>query len=85
MLFYDSYKLTELDTVRYSIYSSGGYSIDGEEEFTPITLTLQEGIVYYYYTLSSVLPSTGQYYVQIQFLKDNQIIIEENAEYNYIK
>ena len=85
MLFYDSYKLTELDTVRYSIYSSGGYSIDGEEEFTPITLTLQEGIVYYYYTLSSVLPSTGQYYVQIQFLKDNQIIVEENAEYNYIK
>ena len=85
MLFYDSYKLTDLDMVRYSIYSSSGYSIDGEEQFIPITLTLQEGIVYYYYTLSAVLPSTGQYYIQIQFLKKNQIIIEENAEYNYIK
>ena len=85
LLFYDSYKLTEIDTIRYSIYASNGYSLDSEEQFTPVILTLQEGITYYYYTLSTVLPDTGQYYLQLQFLRKSKIMVEESAEYNYIK
>ncbi|MEG1048127.1 MAG: hypothetical protein RSE48_01110 [Bacilli bacterium] len=85
LLFYDSYKLTDIDTIRYSIYSSSGYSIDGEERFIPITITLSEGIVYYYYTLNTILPSAGQYYLQLQFIKGNSVITEQSIEYNYIK
>jgi hypothetical protein len=85
LIFYDSYKLTEIDSIRYSIYASNGYSLDSEEQFIPIILTLDEGITYYYYTLSTVLPSTGQYYLQLQFLRKSKIMVEESAEYNYIK
>ena len=85
LVFYDSYKLTEIDTIRYSIYASNGYSLDSEEQFTPVILTLEEGITYYYYTLSTVLPNTGQYYLQLQFLRNKKIMVEESAEYNYIK
>ena len=85
LLFYDSYKLNELNKIRYSIYSSNGYSIDGEEEFQPYQITLPEGITYYYYTLQTILPETGQYYLQLQFIKDEKVIAEESVEYNYIK
>ena len=85
LLFYDSYKLNELNKIRYSIYSSNGYSIDGEEEFQPYQITLPEGITYYYYTLQTILPETGQYYLQLQFIKDANVIAEESVEYNYIK
>lgn len=80
--FYNSYKLTTIDTIRYSIYDSNSYSIDNSMEFSP-TLTTTSGVQYYALTLPETVPGYGIYYLQIQFIKDDAVVAEESIEYRY--
>lgn len=85
MIFTDSYKLTEIDKVTYTIYDDTGYSFGKSETFLPITAPLESGITYYYFTLNTLLPEYGKYYFQIQFFKDGQTIQDESMDYDYVE
>lgn len=83
LVFYDSYKLTSIDTVRYSLYSSNGYSTDNEIEFVP-TLYTNTTNPYYVFSLPDVITEQGVYYIQIQFSSNGRLVAEEAIQYNYV-
>ena len=85
LAFYDSYQLTGIDTVRYSIYhATSGFSVDAEISFIPTLVQNEDGTYYYNFTLPSTISNNGLYYVQIQFIKDGVVIDEKSLEYNYV-
>ena len=81
--FYNSHNLTSIDTIRYSVYNTNGFSVDNTVDFMP-TLEVLDDVSYYSLTLQDNIISYGIYYIQIQFLKDNSVIAEESLEYRYI-
>lgn len=81
--FYNSYKLTSIDTIRYSIYDTSGFSSDNAIEFLPILSTASD-VSFYSLTLPENITNYGIYYIQIQFLRNNNIIAEQSLEYRYI-
>ncbi len=81
--FYNSYKLTSIDTIRYSIYNTSGFSIDNTAEFVP-TLETVGDVSFYTLTLQDNITTYGLYYIQVQFLKDGKVISEQSLEYRYI-
>lgn len=81
--FYNSYKLTSIDTIRYSIYDTSGFSTDNSIEFIPVLSTASD-VTFYTLTLPENITNYGIYYIQIQFLRNNNIIAEQSIEYRYI-
>lgn len=82
--FYNSYKLTDIDKIRYSLYDSNGYSSDNVIDFLP-TLNNDGNASFYSVTLPENITDYGIYYLQVQFLKQNKIIYESTIEYRYTK
>lgn len=82
--FFNSYKLTDIDKLRYSLYDSNGYSSDNEIDFLP-TLNNHGNASFYSITLPENITDYGIYYLQIQLLKQNKIIYESTIEYRYTK
>lgn len=80
--FYNTYKLTYITDIRYSIYNVSGYAQDNEIPFIPIQYLNDDGI-YYLITLPETLPSSGIYYIEVQFLHNNTIIKTASIEHNY--
>jgi hypothetical protein len=80
--FYNSYNLTDITSIRYSIYNLSGYAQDNSISFVP-TQVGSGSEAYYYITLPEILPSEGIYYIEIQFLKDNQVIRSTSLQHNY--
>ena len=84
LVFNDSYKLTDIETVKYSIYNTNGYAENIEENFIPTQYELQDtGEVYYTYELTPELSAYGKYIIEIQFIKDGDIIETQSLEYIY--
>lgn len=83
LIFYDSYKLSSITSLRYSIYSANGYAIDNEVNFTPILDTSTDN-PYYIFTLSDSFIEKGTYYMQLQFISNDKVISEETLQYNYV-
>ena len=81
LLFNNSYKLSEIDDVTYSIYNTSGYSKSGRTEFVPREIT-QGGETYYTFTIDETLSGYGTYYIELQFIKDDQVI--ETASIQYV-
>ena len=82
--FYNSYKLTDIDKIRYSLYDANGYSSDNEIDFLP-TLNNDGNANFYSITLPDNITDYGIYYLQVQFLKQGKIIYEDTIEYRYTK
>ncbi|MGE5455544.1 MAG: hypothetical protein ACM3O4_00335 [Ignavibacteriales bacterium] len=80
--FYNSYKLTYITNIRYSIYNASGYAQDNEIPFIPTQYLNDDGL-YYLITLPENLPSSGIYYIEIQFLNNNTVIKTASLEHNY--
>lgn len=84
--FYNSYQLNYANVLRYSIYSLSGYASDNYVQFTP-TLKTEDGTSYYVFTLPESLPSTGLYYLELQFLHtddDGEVLLgQKSIEHNY--
>lgn len=84
--FYNSYQLNYVNVLRYSIYSLTGYASDNYVEFTP-TMKTEDGTSYYVFTLPDNLPSTGIYYLELQFLhvdENGEVLLEQRSiEHNY--
>ena len=83
LAFYDSYRLTSINQIRYSIYSNNGYAIDNQAAFVPV-LSTASGVTYYTYTLPDSITEPGVYYIQLQFLTDDRVIAEESIQYNFV-
>ncbi len=82
--FSNSYRLTAIDTLSYSIYNStDGSSIDGSIEFAPEEKTVG-GQKVYVQPLPDTLPATGLYYVQLQFLYEGRVIYDGGIDYTYV-
>lgn len=85
LTFINSYRLTEIDTVRYSIYSTiDGSSQDNELAFTPEQRKLVDNTYAYVFSLPETLPASGTYYIQIQFINEGKVINETTVEHTYI-
>lgn len=86
LIFYNSYKITEIDQIRYSIYNTSGYNQSDTEKFVPsATHSTVDNDTYYTFTLNKNLPTEGRYYIEIQFLKDGQIVDTANLEHIYVE
>lgn len=84
LIFNNSYKLLEVDQLRYSIYNTNGYATNGTVNFVPTEVN-NAGDVYYIFTLDENLAKTGSYYIELQFLIDNEIVDTASLEYTYIE
>lgn len=82
LLFYNSYKLTSISNIRYSIYNFSGYAQDGTISFIPSQITTG-GEEYYLFTLPEILPKTGLYYIELQFLYEDRVVKTASIEHNY--
>ena len=86
LIFHNSYKLTEIEEVRYSIYNNSGYAQSDTEKFVPSAIHSNvDNTTYYTFTLNKNLPSEGRYIVELQFLKDGQIVDTYSLEHIYIE
>lgn len=85
LIFNNSYKLTDVETIKYSIYNTNGYSQTVEEQFVPerVAIDGDEGDVYYTYTLNADLNAYGKYIIELQFIKENKLIETRTLEYVY--
>lgn len=84
LLFNNSYNLKLVTQIRYSIYSTNGYSKNNTVAFSP--QRVQQGDeVYYIFTIDETLEGYGQYYTEIQLLKDNEVVATVSAEYVYLE
>lgn len=82
LVFYDSYKLSNITDIRYSIYG-GDSTIDNSVEFIP-KLQTNDGNSYYTFELPDDFQTKGVYYIQLQFLTNNKVVAEEALQYNYV-
>lgn len=81
--FHNSYRLTAIDYMNYSIYNSkDGSSVDGSEPFIPKEREAGN-VVFYVQTLKDDLKDKGQYYIQLQFLSDNIVVYDGTVDYTY--
>ena len=81
--FFDSNKLTDIDSIRYSIYNTTNDStIDGEIAFVPQSIIVGSNS-YYRITLPDTLSYQDTYYIQIQFIKDDNVITNTTVEHIY--
>lgn len=81
ILFNNSYRLNEIDTISYTIYNTSGYSRNGQATFIPTQVTSGEE-TYYTYTIDERLTEYGKYYIELQFMKEGQLV--ENITMEYI-
>ncbi len=84
LLFSNSYQLSEIDQVTYSIYNTSGYSKNGTADFIPTQIT-SGSETYYSYTIDETLSSYGTYYLELQFFKDGELIETLTIEYVYLE
>ena len=84
LFFNNSYKLLEIDQIRYSIYNTNGYAQNGEEEFIPIQIE-SGGETYYAFTIDKTLTTYEKYYLELQFLKEGEVVETLSLEYVYLE
>lgn len=83
LFFNNSYKLTEIEGIKYSIYNTNGYSQSGTQEFIPKQITAGDE-TYYSFTLDIPLTSYEKYYIELQFFKADEMIETLTLEYVYL-
>lgn len=82
LVFYDSYKLSKITDIRYSIYGSN-LTVDNSVKFVPTLQTTEEN-TFYTFQLPDSFQEKGIYYIQLQFLTNGRVIDEEALQYNYV-
>ena len=80
ILFNNSYKLNEIDSITYSIYNTNGFAKSGQGEFIPKQIT-SGNETYYTFTIDERLIEYGKYYIELQFARDNEVIEIITLEY----
>lgn len=84
LLFRGSRYLTSIDTLNYSIYNiSDGTTKDGKISFSPKEKTIGSETLYVQ-SLPDSFTTDGQYYIQTQFIKDNEVVYNGGTDYTYL-
>lgn len=83
LTFFDSSKLSDVTSIRYSIYDNNGYSVDNEASFVPQPMSTGN-TNYYLYSIPEAITNEGIYFISIQFFKDDRVIDETTLEYRLI-
>ena len=85
LLFYNSYKKDQIDQIKYSIYNTSGYNQSDIEDFVPREIQSQvDKDTYYSFTLNKNLPTQGKYYVEMQFIRDGEIVDTARIEHIFV-
>ena len=87
LVFTESYNLKDLTDLRYTIYNESGYVVSGvDDNFKPIQSTDAAGNMYYTYLIDNNMNncSNGEYYIELQFYKNDKLIDNESISYMYI-
>lgn len=84
IIFNESYNLTSIEQVRYTVYNINGYGKSGVVEFKPKRVQTGEDF-YYTFTIEEYLEDAGVYYIELQFLKEGKIVESSSLEYIYTK
>ncbi len=84
IIFNESYNLTSIEQVRYTVYNINGYAKSGVVEFKPKRVQTGEDF-YYTFTIEEYLEDAGVYYIELQFLKEGKIVESSSLEYIYTK
>lgn len=85
LLFYNSYKIDQIDQIKYSIYNTSGYNQSDIEDFVPREIQSQvDKDTYYSFTLNKNLPTQGKYYVEMQFIRDGEIVDTARIEHIFV-
>lgn len=85
LLFYNSYKIDQIDQIRYSIYNTSGYNQSDVEDFVPREIHSQvDNDTYYSFTLNKNLPTEGKYYVEMQFIRNGEIVDTARIEHIFV-
>lgn len=85
LLFYNSYKIDQIDQIKYSIYNTSGYNQSDIEDFVPREIQSQvDKDTYYSFTLNKNLPTQGKYYVEMQFMRDGEIVDTARIEHIFV-
>ena len=84
LYFSNSDSLTSIDTLSYSIYNtSDGTSVSRTIDFIPQEINIGDDKIYVQ-TLPDIIDEYGLYYIQTQFIKDNNVIYDGGLEYTYV-
>lgn len=83
LTFFDSTKLSDITSIRYSIYDNNGYSVDNEVDFKP-QATSTGDTKYYLFSIPEAITNEGIYFISVQFFKGSKIIDETTLEYRLI-
>ncbi len=83
LIFTDSYKLKDIEQIKYSMYDTNGYSINGIKDFLPVENNIADEEIYSF-TMDENLQEEGRYYIELQFLKDGKIVDSYSLEHNYL-
>ena len=84
IIFNESYNLTSIEQLRYTVYNINGYAKSGVVEFKPKRVQTGEDF-YYTFTIEEYLEDAGVYYIELQFLKEGKIVESSSLEYIYTK
>ena len=84
LIFNNSYNLTKIDQIRYSIYNINGYAINDTQAFVPVQSTIA-GENIYTFTIEQNLKEEGRYYIELQFLQEGEIVEACSIEHTYIE
>lgn len=84
LFFNNSYKLTEIDQIKYSIYNTNGYAQNGTAKFVPTQIQSGDE-TYYSYTIDENLTTYEKYYIELQFLKESEVVETLTLEYVYLE
>ena len=83
LTFFDSSKLSDVTSIRYSIYDNNGYSVDNEASFVPQPMSTGN-TNYYLYSIPEAITNEGIYFISLQFFKGDKVIDETTLEYRLI-
>ena len=82
--FFDSEKLSDAKKIRYSIYNESGYSSDNEVSFNPVSQAVGD-TSFFSFQLPDSIANDGLYYISMQFLDNEGVILAETTvEYRLI-
>ena len=85
LLFYNTYAITEIDEIQYSIVNSttGSYAYSNRLNFRPIQTLIGNDVVYQASLGLNRALESGLYEIQINFMKDGNLVEQRSLSFSY--
>lgn len=85
LLFYNTYAITKIDTIQYSVINSttGNYAYSNKMDFKPVQNLIGNDVVYQFSLSLNKALESGLYEVQINFMKGGKLVEQRNLSFSY--